>query len=517
VRLLLAQADARHLPFAAGCVQCVVTSPPYWGLRDYGTARWDGGDPACGHVEMAVGMSDKNTLGPDRYLPPTNAANVGRVKQYHHVCGKCGATRIDAQLGLEPTPDAYVQGMVAVFREVWRTLRSDGVCFLNLGDSYSSNKYGRIRAYDADQFFRLPVDIRRQVFILWRAALGPSVPRDVCDLLPEDVEEGASGTNEPTREGILRAEQVRVSAENCGSEPKAPHTDDSDAGRVLRVLRGDAPGVPVPGPHQGRRSAGVCQDRRHQRRVEAGDSGGLTKGQIPGALLELQRRAWTLWDVPALELDLASVPREARRLFAVTVKPQDLVGVPWRVALALQADGWWLRSDVIWSKPNPMPESVTSRPTKSHEYVFLLSKSQSYFFDADAVSEPSQGDSWRFTTVQSDAIGRKPSGNQLPQHYDKPGKPTRNIRSVWHIATQPYPGAHFATMPEKLVERCVLAGSKAGDVVLDPFMGSGTVARVALKLGRRAIGCDLNPAYLKLADDRTRVTYGLPLEGEDVA
>jgi hypothetical protein len=165
---------------------------------------------------------------------------------------------------------------------------------------------------------------------------------------------------------------------------------------------------------------------------------------------------------------------------------------------------------------------VTDRPTKAHEYVFLLTKSARYFYDADAVREPHVAPR-AFRGVDAKTVYRGAiSGGADNRYAPGPsgyGQPEggRNIRSVWHIATQPYPGAHFATMPEKLVERCVLAGSKAGDVMMDPFMGSGTVARVALRFGRKAIGCDLNPAYLKLADARTRVTYGLPLEGEDVA
>jgi DNA modification methylase len=324
--MLLTQADARHLPFADGCVQCCVTSPPYWGLRNYGIA---------------------------------------------------------GQLGLESTPDAYVQNMVQVFREVWRVLRDDGVCWLNLGDSYAGSWGNQGRKEER-------------------------------------------GTQRPINGGMLTP-----------------------------VLDGRYP------------------------------SKGSNTGAVPAGL-----------------------------------KPKDLVGIPWRVAFALQADGWYLRSDVIWSKPNPMPESVTDRPTKAHEYVFLLTKSERYYWDADAVRERQIGDGRKRGCVisaerglQVRSVGGVTYGGRRTEYQDTG---TRNLRSVWHIATQPHPGAHFATMPEKLVERCVLAGSKAGDVVLDPFMGSGTVARVALKLGRRAIGCDLNPAYLKLADARTRVTYGLPL-GEDVA
>jgi len=305
----LLRADARHLPLRDGCVQCVVTSPPYWGLRDYGTA---------------------------------------------------------GQIGLEPTPDAYVAEMVSVFREVRRVLRDDGVLFLNIGDSYNA----------------------------YNGGAGPS-------------------------SSLSRGAQTR-------ERPQLP------TGYRLKY-----------------------------------------KG----------------------------------------LKPKDLVGIPWRVAFALQHDGWYLRSDIIWHKPNPMPESVTDRPTKAHEYVFLLTKGERYAYDAKAISEPSvigAGAVRNITPRNKGADASRMDGDRFGVVNDG----TRNIRTVWTIATQPYSGAHFATMPEALAERCILAGSKPGDLVLDPFGGSGTTARVAISLGRRAVSTDLNPAYLSLARERTHVTYGLPLEFE---
>jgi DNA modification methylase len=197
------------------------------------------------------------------------------------------------------------------------------------------------------------------------------------------------------------------------------------------------------------------------------------------------------------------------------LKPKDLVGIPWRVAFALQADGWTLRSDIIWHKPNPMPESVTDRPTKAHEYVFLLAKSERYFYDAEAIKEPGEWCGMQLGIVRGKktralAMGRMPSGNERPgADADSPDR--RNRRTVWTIATEPYSEAHFATFPQALVEPCILAGSRAGDTVLDPFMGSGTVARVAERFGRRWLGCELNPAYVDLCDERTKVTAGLAL------
>jgi len=344
----------------AESVHCVVTSPPYWGLRDYGTATWDGGDAECDHQKpnADTGHIAHTTLGGGT---ATNAAQVGGYKD---LCRKCGARRIDSQLGLEPTPEAYVANMVDVFREVRRVLRDDGTLWLNLGDSYAAGGTGR------------------------------------------------------------------------------------------------------------RDTSGDYADRR-------AEQFGSGRGNGNGPKDYAQR------DVPP------------------GLKPKDLVGIPWRVAFALQADGWYLRSDIIWAKPNPMPESVTDRPTKAHEYVFLLSKAPRYYFDADAVREADSGQDHRRVVIDGQP-SLEPSGGIAGTHQgirtlDGRNGSGRNIRSVWTIATQPYPGAHFATFPEKLVEPCVKAGCPSDGVVLDPFAGSGTVGRVANRLGRRAVLIDLSADYIDQA------------------
>ena len=294
-------AGLRTLPDAS--VHCCVTSPPYWGLRDYGH---------------------------------------------------------DGQIGLEPTPEAYVARMVEVFREVRRVLRDDGTCWVNLGDSYASS--------------------------------------------------GQSGKQNGVNEYARR--------------------------------------------ERGQKDNGPKQAARKY-------------GRAPTPL---------------------------------GCKPKDLVGIPWRVAFALQADGWWLRQDIIWAKPNPMPESAKDRCTKAHEYVFLLSKSKQYYYDAEAVSEPS-ADPGR---VRNDSVGGA-SHVERQQHSlggVVSGYLTRNRRSVWTVTTKPYSGAHFAVMPPDLVEPCIKAGCPEGGTVLDPFAGSGTTLAVAAELGRNAIGCELNPDYIELAERR---------------
>ena len=333
----------------AGSVQCVVTSPPYYGLRDYGTASWEGGDHKCAHK---VGRF----TSPVSTKQLTNAGSGER--QAVGVCPQCGAKRIDTQIGLEATPEAYVETLVAVFREVKRVLRDDGTVWLNLGDSYAA-----------------------------------SVPA------------GGAGKQ---------------------------HTN---VGSV---------GVPVRKPPLG-------------------------------------------------------------------LKPKDLIGIPWRVAFALQADGWYLRSDIVWAKgvsfcPNysgsVMPESVTDRPTKSHEYLFLLTKSPRYYYDADAVRESGTGRDWSKVGGNIKGSGVHKVGGSMKDTGDRTGEPSRygrNLRSVWAISPQPFSEAHFATFPTALVEPCIKAGSKTGDLVLDPFAGSGTVGCVALKFGREFLGIELNPDYSRLA------------------
>jgi len=419
-------ADARHLPIADGVVQCCVTSPPYFGLRDYKVqpSVW-GGDPVCPHIwvlervdtEVGRGNWSQGVNGRGEEQPGGVDAKREPIRAVAErgYCELCGAWR--GSLGLEPTPVLYIEHLVTVFREVRRALRDDGTTWVNLGDSYAGSWGAQSREH--------------------------------------------AGKHAPNI-SALSANQVKAAA------------------------------------------------------IRASGTGALSR--TPGC------------------------------------KAKDLIGIPWMAAFALRSDGWYLRSDVIWSKPNPMPESVTDRPTKAHEYVFLLAKSERYFYDDAAIREPYAETTLREAAAGYDGLplkdyaaagvqnpsdtkrrivesvrrrkGQQPrasgplhsiakNGGRHQHVYDPAG---RNARSVWTIPTQPYPQSHFATMPEALAERCILAGSRPGDWVLDPFLGSGTTARVAISLGRRAIGCDLQGDYLPLQRERMQVTRGLPLEMEgDVA
>lgn len=235
------------------------------------------------------------------------------------------------------------------------------------------------------------------------------------------------------------------------------------------------------------------------------------------------------------------------------LKPKDLIGIPWRVALALQADGWYLRSDIVWAKANCMPESVTDRPTRSHEFIFLLTKSERYFYDHEAIKEPciydvdGTGTAARKARSEGNKLvptdktnGIRPGGYKNSVNFDGKNKGAekqrchsrrhagfndrsddmereeqctgmRNKRDVWTVAPANYPEAHFATYPPDLIKPCILAGTRAGDVVLDPFGGSGTTGMVALELGRRAVLIELNPDYEKFITQRTTITPGLAL------
>jgi DNA modification methylase len=292
-------------------VNCCVTSPPYFGLRDYG---------------------------------------------------------VDGQIGLEETPDQYINKLVGVFREVKRVLRRDGTVWVNIADSYAGSGKGR---------------------------------------------------------------------------------------------NGD-------GVHS------------------AGGKQATNKGTIGGHLRKTQG--------------------------GPGVKPKDLIGIPWMLAFALRADGWYLRSESIWHKPNPMTESMKDRPTKAHEQVFLLSKSQRYYYDADAIKEPSVYPNDNRKARVSDGHKRTPTDVISGLLAGSTTYPTRNKRSVWTITVKPFKGAHFATFPPELPETCLLAGSPKSGVVLDPFSGSGTTGIVAVKNGRSYVGIELNPEYVEISQRRFERELGLELD-----
>ena len=247
---------------------------------------------------------------------------------------------------------------------------------------------------------------------------------------------------------------------------------------VRRVLRDDGTAWIVMGD-------AYYTGNRPGKHVDKGHIGGYANGEVPGGRNTANRR------LP---------PKEAAK---IGLKPKDLVGVPWMVAFALRSAGWWLRSEIIWDKPNPMPVTVHDRPVRSHDTIFLLSKSLRYYYDEAAIFEdavePCSGKVVGGQKYQAEGSGITHS-HRFGWAYTNRGK--RRKRSVWHLATQPYRGDHYATFPEKLVEPCVEAGSRVGGIVLDPFVGAGTTLKVAAGLGRRYIGIDINKGYCEQAADR---------------
>jgi DNA modification methylase len=382
-------------------MNCCVTSPPYWGLRDYGIEPqvW-GGDSECRHEwgDPIKGKSQSGSLSGSK-LDGTPPGEERRPTWESTCCSLCGAWR--GSLGLEPTPELYVKHIVMIFEEVRRVLQDDGTLWLNLGDSYAGG--GR-----------------------------------------------------------------------AGNNPEYMN--------------------------------------KHKMFGKAGWDSGIFG--LPQA-------------VPA------------------GLKPKDLVGIPWRVAFALQAAGWYLRSDIIWSKPNPMPESVTDRPTKAHEYIFLLSKSARYYYDKEAMSEPAKT-GWNgssFTDERDllvhpnagtnrkipsgwdtgpgahgvyhrngralwDTQDKQSSGRRMIENtrrareeggdHDSPFGETRNMRTVWTIATRPCKLSHFATFPDEIARRCILGGCPVGGTVLDPFAGTMTVSITAAKVDRKSIAIELSPEYYEM-------------------
>lgn len=397
VRILIGDVRERLRELPDESVHCVVTSPPYWGLRDYGTATWVGGQADCDHRSptMREGRNeDRARLAGSAATNHDQLINMAKAG----VCGKCGARRVDLQLGLEPTVADHIEAMVGVFREVRRVLRKDGTLWLNYGDCYATSPNGRSAA-----------------------------------------------------------------------ETKAAGNDD-------RTFR-DKPFSTIGG----------------------------------------------------------------------VLKAKDLCMIPNRLAIALQEDGWWVRSEIIWHKPNPMPESIKDRPATSHEKVWLLAKSERYFYDADAVREPmaaasisrlsqdvenqagsDRANGGRKTNGRMKAVakgnaktfrggvytGNRQFDNDAPMDRDSHGNAPnvsgdRNLRNVWTIPTAAFSEAHFATFPPDLAERCIKAGCPVGGMVLDPFGGAGTTGLVADRLGRDAILIELNPEYAAIAERRIARDAGM--------
>ncbi len=483
-------------------VNCCITSPPYWGLRDYG---------------------------------------------------------VDGQLGLEKTPEQYVARMVEVFREVRRVLRNDGTVFLNLGDSYfGSNQTGGKNSKEgsskrAGRMFAKPLSVQHE---------------DACgisDKEPEDCQErdclcenlcgecrsvyliGKSRSENPPdpRRAILSSAPI---PEHMESAPDHSPTSDFSHPEVRNSISNQDSARSLAHEPEPLPSSLVstqddfcpqCQeDSRQSDTPLACPLCGWTSEPCARECGHKTACTFGTWKIdhpfdrgnPDIFSLNKAYPYYTTTFPNVKLKPKDLVGIPWRVAFALQADGWYLRQDIIWSKPNPMPESVNDRCTKSHEYIFMLSKSKKYYYDQKAIKEPgTYSNEERYARIKKEhksipdekqnglrkrkdkqrGHGRRHTG--FNNRWDEMTKTEqcsamRNKRDVWTVATQPFKEAYFATFPPKLIEPCVLAGCPEGGIILDPFGGSGTTGMVAKENYRNYILIDLKKEYTEMADNRIAAT-----------
>jgi DNA modification methylase len=487
-------------------VDCCVTSPPYFGLRDYGTGRWEGGDEACDHKGTPLASSKSGLRNDGRDHVGTYDGEKLRANgvPFRDVCGKCGATRIDQQIGLEDTPDTFITRLVSVFRQVRRVLAPHGTCFVNIGSSYASQDGYPISETDAAWLAGLIdgegcIQIHRQ----------SNRPGNSVDSFQLDLSVGMID-----REPVERAHRIS-GVGSCQHQASGVWDWGVRGQQAARLLRAIYPWLTL---KRKRAAYGImlADDVTLQRfgrgrpaTVEAMDY----RQRLREAISDCnQRREPRLPFVEPTTLPCG-------------VKAKDDLLIPHSLAIALRSDGWYLRSDIIWAKPNPMPESVRDRPTSAHEHVFLLTRQPRYWWDAEAVREPVSESTLRIHSspaVQPRAGAWKVASNadrnggQSPTLVNGTGRDLsgRNIRNVWTIAKEPTPDAHFATFPRELVRRCLAAGCPEGGVVLDPFVGSGTTASVARSMGRRCVGIDLNPEYLAIAARRLQQLslLGVPCE-----
>ena len=472
-----------------GIVNTCVTSPPYFGLRDYGHA---------------------------------------------------------GQIGLEPTPDEFIAKLVAVFREVRRVLRDDGTAWVNMGDSYAGGGGGNYNKTGVDSAVGHHItNVRNRPE--WLASAGCKA-KDLLGI-PWML---AFALRQPYYTGRIKDSMDRIwlaamiDAEGCLFIHKRKAGSDSGAkftkadGTEMRYARTqDTYGAGLEVANTSLNIVERCKqitglgsitrqykDRRqplYRWHLRGDEARNITREVYP-FLVAKQQQARLLTGCPT------NGPKaEAAHAALMGLHGGTLTDVDFPAPEAMTQPGFYLRQDVIWSKLNPMPESVTDRCTKAHEYIFLLSKSPRYYFDHEAMKEDAVGKTLHDLTgpgyaapgqapnsgnrkaLRSDIESRHRSQIRGGQSLQAEPDGRRNRRSVWTVATKPYSGAHFATFPPELIEPCILAGAPAGGVVLDPFFGSGTTGEVSQRLGRQWIGCELNPDYKPLQDERLRQP-GLVLE-----
>lgn len=518
-----------------------------FGLRDYGTAQWDGGDPACDHRKKNPEVDQRtSTLGPNGAgLALTNTA-YQHGKTFRDVCGKCGAVRIDRQMGLEPTLTEYIDGMVQVFRSVRDVLADDGVLWLNCGDSYASawpcNRRSTIGAGSLENGKRenrpprMPDGLKEKdlMMVPARLALALQEPYTVPCIVKDERDRAwlAAMFDGEGCIGIRRFNSYRKEVKQEYQDGFVVYTSMTNndlclLDRCIEITgKGKAAIKQRADATDGRGI--VSRFDSHGWRLDGNSAVDVIRAAYPYLIAKRNQAilAYTLDVLNKTGRELRGngpVPADEqakRALLHDLIKranQREHIDIPsWCVEPAQKVEpGWYLRSDIIWAKKNCMPESVTDRPTSAHEHIFLLTKSARYFYNADAIAERSitPGDTRFLRTDNTQTFGR--SGDDSRTRTGNPTGEFRNSRNVWTIATQPFSGAHFATFPPELPRRCILAGSREGDTILDPFAGAGTTLLVADQLGRNAIGIELNPEYAQMA--RERVYNDAPLLTEVTA
>lgn len=476
-------------------IHCCVTSPPYWGLRDYG---------------------------------------------------------VEGQMGLEKTPEEYVARMVAVFREVRRVLRDDGTLWLNLGDSYATTPTGNrgskstlngadsaayretLDRYTDAKTKRAPIPKglkpKDLVGIPWRVAFALQAPYE-HHLIP-NIADRAWLAAMIDGEGCITIPECKSSHESGSSFPPIIQIRMCDTQCLEKCIaltgKGGKLNEQLPPSYEE-----ANQRPAYQWRINGTTVSSVLADIYPFMLIKRKQAcvAWTLQKIRDSYETKRGVPipdvalmkqQECRRLIG-KLNQREVVDLPsWiEEPRFIVEPGWYLRQDLIWAKPNPMPESVTDRCTKAHEYIFLLSKSERYYYDMNAIREPwtSNRDDMRTKGIRTGlAYLGGAFNNSIPDAEFGDGNRVngdaphgRNRRSVWTVTTQHYREAHFATFPPKLIEPCIKAGCPMGGTVLDPFAGSGTTGQVAMELGRNFILIELNPNYIKLINNRlSRITARFP-------
>ena len=450
----------------AGSVRCCVTSPPYWGLRDYG----------C-----------------------------------------------EGQLGLEKTPEEYVAALVGVFREVRRVLAEDGTLWLNLGDCYANDtKWGGSTGGKHVAALHGQTGIGRQkVTTGLKAKDLVGIPWAVATALRAPYYTGRIARE---RDRVWLAAMIDAEGTICGFDHDRADGDGHRSGLHLAItntstaLLDEATRIwPASRSRHQRPHAGHLGTMDSWRWIVHGIENKMAAvRELYPYLIAKRRQALVGYTLLALMADAKRLGHSSQK-DAVLAKRRVLTGLlsdlnhqrpvtlpEWLVEPPdLYEPGFYLRSEIIWKKPNPMPESVTDRPTKAHEQVFLLSKRERYFYDAAAIAEHATHANEAAFDPGTDGLGGDDRRTGASTRRFGANPSTRNARTVWTIPTQPTPDAHFATFPEALAERCILAGSAQGNLVLDPFFGSGTVGKVAERFGRRWTGIELNPAYVGISERKT--------------